>query len=310
MKDCHKRSDDVIYSNIDYSEPIIKDMIIIIPYFNLCNSVNILNNLKTVMKSLNDANIPYYIGEILFDNQESINTESNVFTYKTDSYMFYKENIINMLLDKIPEEFTKVCVMDADIMFQNKEWYDIISSSLNQLTICHPFKESVWLDKRYKRIHLNKSIIETPGDDQDGSRGHPGFIWAFNKEWLSSNKLYELSVIGGGDTIFASSILNLSQSKIWLKESYSEYLKTFNQPTKIGNADLTVFHLYHGSIINRQYDSRNKLMMNLLSFYNFTDVSQLVEKDEHGLLKWKDDCKQKCNEVLLTYFKNRKDDDV
>jgi hypothetical protein len=87
-----------------------------------------------------------------------------------------------------------------------------------------------------------------------------------------------------------------------------EYLKTFNHPTHIGNSDLTVFHLYHGSIPNRQYDLRNKLMMNLLSFYKLTDISQLVEKDEHGLLKWKDEYKQKCNHVLLTYFKNRKDD--
>jgi hypothetical protein len=300
----------VNYSNIDYSEPTTKDMIIIIPYFNPCDSVNIFNNLKTVKKSLNEASIPYCIGEILFDNQKSINVdrESNIFTYKTNSYMFYKENIINMLLDKIPEEYTKVCVMDADIMFQNKEWYNIISSSLNKMTVCHPFKESIWLDKRYRHIHANKSIVETPGCDKDGSRGHPGFIWAFNKEWLSTNKLFELCVIGGGDTIFASSILNLSHSKVWLNESYAEYLKTFNHPTHIGNADLTVFHLYHGSILNRQYDSRNKLMMNLLSFYKFTDISQLVEKDEHGLLKWKDEYKQKCNQVLLTYFKNRKDD--
>lgn len=308
MKSRHNKSDfNIIYQNIDYAEPKIKDMIIIIPYFNPCNSVNILNNLKTVKKSLNDSNIPYYIGEILFDKQESINIEreSNVFTYKTDSYMFYKENIINILLDKIPSQYTKVCIMDADIMFQNKLWYNLISSSLNELTICHPFNESVWLDKNYNSIMTKKSIVEKHGVF---NKGHPGFIWAFNKEWLLKNKLFELSVIGGGDAIFASSIIDMSYNVVWLSESFNNYLEKFNHPEKIGNIELTVFHLYHGNIACRQYISRNLLIKNLLSLYKLTDISQLLEKNESGLLKWKDNYKDKCNETLLTFFKNRKDD--
>jgi len=305
---CYKTSIAIINNIIiNYTEPIIKDMIIIIPYFNACNSINILKNLKTVKKSLDNANIPYYIGEVLFENQESINVsnEDNIFTYKTDSYMFYKENIINILLDKIPSHYTKICMMDADIMFQNKFWYNMISSSLNKLTICHPFNESVFLDKRRQPINIKKSIIEI---HDDGNRGHPGFIWAFNKEWLLKNKLFELSIIGGGDTIFASSILNLSHNKDWLNESYNNYLKEFNHPQKIGNIGLTVFHLYHGDVNNRQYKSRNQLMIDLLSYYNFTDISQLLEKNEDGLLKWNEKYKDKCNEILLTFFKNRKDD--
>jgi hypothetical protein len=70
---CYKTSIAIINNIIiNYTEPIIKDMIIIIPYFNACNSINILKNLKTVKKSLDNASIPYYIGEVLFENQESI----------------------------------------------------------------------------------------------------------------------------------------------------------------------------------------------------------------------------------------------
>ena len=305
----HKTSVNIINCNIDYTEPEIKDMIILIPYFNPCNSINILKNIKNVKKSLDNANVPYYIGEILFENQQSINVneDDNIFSYKTDSYMFYKENIINILLDKIPNQYTKICIMDADILFQNKIWYNMISSSLNKLTICHPFNESIWLGKRYQPINIKKSIIETHSDDK--VKGHPGFIWAFNKEWLLKNKLFELCIIGGGDTLFASSILNLSNNKSWLNESYNNYLKNFIYPTKIGNINLTVFHLYHGDINNRQYESRNQLMIDLLSLYNLTDIEQLLEKNENGLLRWKENYKNKCNEILLTFFENRKDDE-
>jgi hypothetical protein len=303
--------DEIVYYKIEYTEPISKDMIILIPYFNPCNSINMFNNVKKVKKSLDNSKIPYYIGEVLFENQDSINinNDENIFTYKTDNYMFYKENIINILLDKIiTSQYTKICIMDADIMFQNKIWYDIISSSLNNLTICQPFNETIWLDKKCRCTHKKKSIIEI----QTGSdRGHPGFIWAFTKEWLLKNKLFELCIIGGGDTLFASSILNLnlSDNKSWLNESYYNHLKKIDCPTKIGNIKLSVFHLYHGDINNRQYKSRNQLMLDLLSSYNLTDVSQLLEKNEDGLLKWKEQYKHKCNEVLLTFFENRKDDE-
>jgi hypothetical protein len=153
-------SDRITYCITEYYEPTIKDMIILIPYFNPCNSINILKNLKTVKKSLDDAKIPYYIGEILFENQLSLNVneDDNIFTYKSDSYMFYKENIINILLDKISSQYTKICVMDADIMFQNKVWYDIISLSLNKFTICQPFNEAIWLNEKYRCINKQKSI--------------------------------------------------------------------------------------------------------------------------------------------------------
>jgi hypothetical protein len=283
-------------------------MIILIPYFNPCNSINILKNLKTVKKSLDDAKIPYYIGEILFENQLSLNVneDDNIFTYKSDSYMFYKENIINILLDKISSQYTKICVMDADIMFQNKVWYDMISLSLNKFTICQPFNEAIWLNEKYKCINKQKSIIDHDSKDI----GHPGFIWAFGKEWLMKNKLFELCIIGGGDNLFASSILNLSHNKLWVNQSYNNYLEKINRFVEIGNINLTVFHLYHGSIYNRQYSTRNQLMIDLLASYNYTDISQILEKNENGLLKWKEEYKNKCNEILMTFFKNRKDDEI
>ena len=194
--------------------------------------------------------------------------------------------------------------MDADIMFQYKLWYNMISSSLNKFTICQPFNEAIWLDKKYRCMHKKKSIIEI----HDG--GHPGFIWAFKKEWLLRNKLFDLSIIGGGDILFASSILNLNyNNKTWLNESYHNYLKKIDCPDKIGNVNLPVYHLYHGDTKNRQYKSRNQLVLDLLTTYNCTDISQLLERNENGILKWKEEYKEKCNEVLLTFFENRKDDE-
>jgi hypothetical protein len=51
-------------------------------------------------------------------------------------------------------------------------------------------------------------------------------------------------------------------------------------------------------------------MIDLLASYNYTDISQILEKNKNGLLKWKEEYKNKCNEILMTFFKNRKDDEI
>ena len=296
-----------IFTRINYFEPTNKDMAIILPYFNFCNSKNILNNLLTVKKSLETANIPFYIGEVIFNGQKSIfnNDEKNVFTFITDSYIFYKENIINIIEEKIPNNYTKICIIDADILFDNKNWYSCISLSLNKNIICQPFKNAIWLDKRYREIHRNQSILIK------NNGGHPGFIWALDRKWLNKNKLFDLSIIGGGDILFASALLKIEfNKKRWLNFSYKNYISHLNLPnsTQISNCDLTVYHLYHGQLTNRQYTTRNHIINDLLSFFGFDDINNLLKRNDDGLLQWKDEYKQKCNENIIVFFINRFDD--
>jgi hypothetical protein len=294
-------------TRINYYEPKNKDMAIILAYFNFCNSKNILNNLLTVKKSFEKANIPFYIGEVIFNDQKSVfnDGEENVFTFITDSYMFYKENIINIIEEKIPENYTKICVMDADILFNDKNWYSTISLSLNKNIICQPFNNAIWLDKRYREIQRNQSVLTK------NNGGHPGFIWAFDRKWLKKNKLFDLSIIGGGDILFASALLKIEfNKKRWLNLSYNNYISHLNlsNSMQISNCDLTVYHLYHGQLKNRQYTTRNYIINDLLSFFGVDDIIHLLKRNDDGLLQWKDEYKQKCNENIKTFFINRFDD--
>lgn len=293
------------FTRINYNEPKNKDMVIILPYFNFCNSKNIFNNLLTVKKSFEKANIPFYIGEVIFNDQKSFfnDGEENVFTFITDSYMFYKENIINIIEEKIPENYSKICVMDADILFNDKNWYSTISLSLNKNIICQPFKNAIWLNNRYREIKRNQSVlIKNHG-------GHPGFIWAFDRKWLSKNKLFDLSIIGGGDILLSCALLKIEfNKKRWLNFSFNNYISLLPNSVQISNCDLTVYHLYHGKLINRQYTTRNQIINDLLSFFGVDDIIHLLKRDDNGLLQWKDEYKDKCNESIKTFFINRFDD--
>lgn len=289
-----------------YNKPKCNDMIIIIPYFNYCNSINIRNNIMHLKQLLDDSETPYYIAEILFGNQIScFDKQDNIITYKTNSYMFYKENIINMVEEIIPIEYTKLCILDGDIVFDNHSWYSILSLKLNNYDICQPFDTAFWLNKYKKVFNKNRSIIV------QNIGGHTGFAWGYRRDWFRKYKLFELSVIGGGDNLMSSAILNIkAKEKKWVNKSYSKYLLSFEtKPTISYCSDINVHHLYHGLLKNRQYNTRHGIVIDLLNKFNCDDVSKLIIKRNDGLLEWKDEYINDCNTALFEYFKNRNDDE-
>ena len=290
-----------------YPEPTKKDIAIILPYFNPCNSRNIKNNLLIIKKMLDNSKIPYYIGEIVFKGSKSIFTpQNNIFTFESDSYMFYKENIINMVEEKIPEYYTKICFMDGDIFYSDDNWYKIISETLDKFTICQPFSIGTYLDKNNSKIMRQViSCIKTNIDT------HPGFIWAFQREFFKKNKLFDLTVIGGGDKMLESLLFDDRPhlKKTYLNKSFEIYKKTFDKKgMTMTYCDLKLYHLYHGDINKRQYNTRNDIVSKLLIEFSKSDVSELVERDENKMLKWKDEFKEKFNKHLLKYFSDRHDD--
>jgi len=200
---------------------------------------------------LDKSNIPYYIGEIVFKGYKSIfKPQTNIFSFESNSYMFYKENIINIVEEKIPEYYTKVCIMDGDIFFDNDKWYDIISETLNKFTICQPFSLGTYLDKNNSKImHQVISCVKTE------TQGHPGFIWAFQRSYLKKYKLFDLTVIGGGDKMLESLLFDRPHTKkTYLNQSFEKYKKTVDKKSvSVTYCELKLFHLYHGDIFKRQY---------------------------------------------------------
>lgn len=277
----------------------MKDMIILISYFNFTDSQNIKNNILSVKNNLEKTEIPFMIGEVYLENP-FFKQESNIFSFQTNSYMFYKENIINILLDKVNKDYEYVCVMDGDIYFENDNWYEKIIENLKKNNICQPFIEAYWLDRNGNKYKKQKSILID-------SEGHTGFIWAFRTEWLKKYKLLDLAVIGGGDRVLSDVILNKKESKQYLQCSYQEYQENIKDLT-YGICDLIVIHMYHGNIYFRQYFERENIIINILNKYELKDVKDLLYKNKDGLYLWKEIYRAELNEEILKYFKNRRDD--
>ena len=84
-----------------YLESKTNDMLLIIPFFNPVNSVRITNNLLFVKSKLDTAKFPYIIYHCLFPTSHKLFSESeNYQTIYSESYAFYKENLICMIIKK------------------------------------------------------------------------------------------------------------------------------------------------------------------------------------------------------------------
>ena len=300
------------YYPINYNEPIIKDMGIILVYYNPSKSVRIYQNILTVINSLRFSNIPYFIAELVFNNEPFVfMKENNIFQYRSSSYMFYKENLITTLVPLLPSNITKICTMDADLMFDNPKWYDLISNSLNIYNICHPFSTVYRLSINYKIEMTKESCIYLNSNKL--SKCSPGFIWAFKKDWYIKNGFFEYAIIGGGDTIFHIYLKDNKKYKHSYKnqlfiDKYNEYIDKIKEIPKIGSIDLNIYHLYHGKHINRQYIDRHVLLDNKIAELQITKFSDLIYRRDDNILEWNPIYRDQMNATMQKYFLTRNDD--
>jgi hypothetical protein len=233
------------------------------------------------------ANIPVFIGEVAYnDNPFVLQSSPRTYQYRTNSIMFYKENIMAQIASQLPETFTKLILLDADILFVDPDWYTKVSHALDTRVVVQPFFRAFQLDITFHVGSTKHSRLS------DGDNNHDGYAWAFQRSWLHNHPLFEYSLIGGGDT----SIYNMA-------------IKHRNSAA-IGYVNLDILHLPHGTLRNRQYESRHDKITTILARNKLSSLADAVVRTSSGIFEWKEQYRIAMNDVLLTYFKSRDDDGI
>ena len=296
--------------NITYNAPTCTDTAVILVFFNPISSIRIQQNILYVNHQLKKAKIPVFIGELCFNDEPSLFEESDsVFIFRSTSYMFYKENLINQVISKPAVRlFEKYVILDADIIFEDIDWVDKISSALEKHDIIQPYDFACIL---YKNFTVNEVINSICNIDplkeypKIGHPGHPGYAWAFRRDWFDRvGGLFEYALIGGGD-VCLSYLIGITK-KIDLV--YSWDMKMQNLLTNIGCIPGIISHLPHGSMHKKQYSTRLIDIQEAIRIIGIKKLSDATERNTHGVFEWKKQYKEIMNNVLYEYFKNRDDD--
>lgn len=285
-------------------------MFLIIPYFNFNNNNN--------TKEINSLNL-FIKQSRLYNNVETVLVEgiygSNCLPDYSDrlflhikkqipNVMWIKENLLNIAVQHLPENWSSAVVVDRDTFFCNQNWATECEESLNYYDVVQPWSSYYFLDKNNNidtqiKIRDNNDGFVKRIYEKNCIRGHPGFSWGFSRKFYSKiGSFFDKNIVGGGDTIFTHGLISgllrdedllllferqfSSTYKRCIDPEYTNYINKAKN-SKFGYLEGTVLHYYHGSIENRQYNSRydylceKKYNCSIDTFYNCDKVLCLTD---------------------------------
>lgn len=282
------------------------DMALCFVVFNPAQSKRLMMNYLYVANLYRSFGLPVYTMELVFEGRDpEIPASSTVFHVHGKSHMFHKERLCRLLEQRVPRRFTKLAFLDADVIFDHTGWYDETSALLDTHDVVQPFEKAHWMDLSYTEIELTRETVLKMNGPVWDFKYHPGFAWAFRREWYRRYGFFDWAVSGSGDTLSTSQWMsktfprNFKSLPAALRYVYKEYAQ--HPVPRITYRPGDIYHLYHGSRKNRQYSERHQLLE--VSQH----IEQMIEINKDGVYEWVD---PKWNGVFLDYFKNRFDDDA
>ena len=219
-----------------------------------------------------------------------------------------------MLEPLVPEQYTKLVMLDGDVMFDAPDWLDQVSNALNQYDVIQPYSRACWLMpgnkiiRSWKHGYAYAFAKKRRIDENKLHMYHPGFAWAFRrKTFRDLGGFYANAVVGGGDMLFTYNFFRDTIPETWNTarisiEHWPEYHKKFLRVApKVGFVEIRALHLFHGLQLNRQYTSRYKKFADEFS----GKWDDHIKQNKDGLTEFRD---PKYNTMLLPYFKARDED--
>lgn len=300
-----------------YIEPNVKDTAVLLAFYNPARFKRLLKNILYLIEIFKRNKIPYFVAECVFDGKAPQIPEATI-TLRSNSYMFYKEQLINLLEKKVPKQYTKLVMLDADILFDAPDWVDQISYALDKVDIVHPYATACWLSPDNKRIQSKSQsyghaiVHKLPMNGKTVHNYHPGFVWAFRRSTFQAlGGFYPKCIIGSGDMVFVmnffdggipeSYITDVLRSRFMI-DDWPAYNKRFKEiAPKVGYLNMKALHLFHGLTISRQYDTRHKMVRDKL----VKPWKEMITVNADGLTEFKD---PSLHHYLLPYFKGRNED--
>lgn len=243
--------------------------------------------------------------EVKLDIKGLMNKE-NYLKLKSDSAIWHKERILNLLIQKFDliDRYEYICWLDCDIIFEKP----VIIPDNFEMVAFQPFKYS-FRSKCPRNIdyskpfHMDGEKLESFGYNK--TDGDIGLCWAINSEYLDEiGGLFDYGIVGGGDYYFTKRILGeeVHTGCIEFNKSINEYVDgSFLSKKEIGYLDNNIYHQFHGKISNRAYDDRIKILRK----YEYDPLKHLkISKNLLYELKNKD-----FEEEIKQFFIGRKEDE-
>lgn len=260
-----------------YSAPTRSDMAVLMVLFNPTNSVRLIQNWLFVWNRCQAAGIPVFGAELLFPWQRTaaLSEGFKSLTVRSDSIMFHKEKLLMRLAEEIPLQYTKLCCIDCDVIFERADWYDAVSVALDIHSVVQPYSVCNWLGPDLRAPLMSNPSAAAQIDMIRAAHaagtttrlsGHPGFAMAMRRD----NPLFPYAVVGGGDAVFFRVIAGLTEefTNPRMSQLMAGSLAAYAPTVQVGGLGVVeggIWHMWHGPIKGRQYYDRYVKFLEALS---------------------------------------------
>jgi hypothetical protein len=202
--------------------------------------------------------------------------------------------------------------IDADIEFDNPHWVEDTLKLLNgTFDIVQLGSHIIDLNKdgTTRRTFSGFGYQYNTNIPPNNNR-HPGYAWACTRSTYEQlGGLYELSILGSGDTTIVNSIIqdcfaDISEDiETEYKQSMSQYEKRA-KGLKVGYVPGILKHHFHGSFDKRQYTSRWSILIK----HKYNPYTY-VKHNSEGILVPTEFFPKEMILDMLNYFKSRDEDE-
>lgn len=244
--------------------------------------------------------------------------------------LFHKENLINLGVQRLPEDWRYLAWLDADIDFIRPDWAEETLHQLQHHKVVQPFAKCMDIGPDYlptRKYPSTDNILWNGfayshfkglplGYDKPGGYAefwHPGFGWAIRREAFDAiGGLLDRSCLGAADHIMAWSFLGRPDLGIHgqMNANFKAHCKRWADRAfaairgDIGYCEGLLSHHWHGSKSSRRYVERWKVLLD----GEFDPDTDLFE-DSQGVLQLTDR-KPNLRRDIQRYFAQRNEDSI
>ncbi|MEM9303871.1 MAG: hypothetical protein AAGE01_17285 [Pseudomonadota bacterium] len=296
-------------------------------YFNPCGWRTRLRNYQQFQNALG---IPLITVELAYGHGFELarGDADELIQLRGRDVMWQKERLLNIALEALPASCTAVAWLDADVIFDNDQWWRDTLDALDRFSFVQPFARCTNLtadgrppapgkrltfeamSSRYAQGTLPADYFDGPGASRRFQIA-PGKAWAGRREILDRHGFYDRAIIGSADRFMLQAMAGRMEEIIGYYElnerradHYRRWAAAFHAETagSIGHVPGHIQHLWHGDIADRAYTSRHAAFARI----DFDPVNDIAINAE-GCFEWASD-KPDLHAFVWDYLQSRRED--
>lgn len=244
--------------------------------------------------------------------------------------LWAKENALNALVTKLPEEWEYLAWIDADVDFvgRTNEWPIETIHALQTYQVVQMWETATDLGPTGQALQTHKSFMSqylkngAMHPETAYHEWHPGFAWAINREAFDSmGGLMDFGVAGAGDRHMALAFINQAHLSYHPQapEGYRRAIMNWQKrqlPSirmDVGCMPGHLLHYWHGKKKDRRYWDRWQII-NDTGFDPEVDLARnaqgIYELSQRGVDKEDFEKSVRLRDLLRHYFRCRNEDSV